>query len=499
MKNKILYLFIFLGYFNSLSSQTLELPISNASTQLFSNSIFCFGIKNNVSTSPMNNGSKLCIYKLNMKLQLMDSLLINVQKDDYLQLYSDTLHNYLNIYLQKKNKNTLAIFRINSKLKIEVVIDNVDIAHLNTISDFETEVLRYQNQVYTIKYVSDTAGKQFYVNKYNLKNMYNNFEYEKIWQFPFERKNINTAHLIFANKLNLFLYVNVLGGTKSGQWILKLNAVTGKLSKATKLNDKNETNFYQFGNYSFDTLSQTFHLAGQKFTETQFNQTKNSLSITNQAFACVYYSQIDSTGEQILKQDFKIPIIEQKIANKKPSSNYVFRINKLEIDKEGFVNLETDIFKSINSNLCFNYCNTINYKLINTDGQFALEKNTMQINLLIETYLTTQDNLDMNGKLCADSLNCFETIYYKNIIFPKKLNFKIDELNNSVYLLQKTDVKKGIINYSLISPVNKISKLQKIEDILKTENPLLIGVSNNQFIISKQMAIASYQLKIYNW
>ena len=493
MKNKILYLIIFLGYINITSSQTVALSIKNGNTQLFSKSIFCFGIKSNT------NKTTLCIYKLNTKLQLIDSLIVNIQKDDYLQLYSDTLHNYLNIYLQKRNKNALAIFRLNSKPKIEVVIDNVDIARLNTISDFESEVLRYQNQVYTIKYVADTSGKQFYVNKYNLKNMYNNFEYEKIWQFPFERKNINTAHLIFSNKVNLFLYVNVLGGTKNGQWILKLNANTGKLNKATKLNDKTETNFYQFGNYAFDTISQTLHLIGQKFTEIQFNQTKNNLNITNQPFAQVYYSQIDSSGKQILKQDFKIPIIEPKTANKKPIANYIFKINKLEIDKEGDINFETDIFKSTNLTLCFNYCNTKNYKLITSDGQLVLDKNTLQANPLIETYLATTDNLDMNGKLCVDSLNYFETIYYKSILFPTKLNFKTDEVKNPAYLLQKTDTKKGIVNYSLISPVNKIYKLQKIEDILKTENPLYIGISNSQFIISRQLDLDNYQLKIYNW
>jgi len=476
-----------------MSSQTIELPISNSNTQLFSKSVFCFGIKTNL------NNCKLCIYKFDTKLHLIDSVILNVQKDNYLQLYSDTLHNYLNIYLQKKNSNTVAIFRLNVKLKIEVVIDNVDIARLNTISDFESEVLRNKNEVYTIKYTTDTAGKQFYVNKYNLKNMYNNFEYEKIWQFPFERKNINTAHLIFASKQSVYLFVNVLGGTKCGQWILKLNSVNGKLNKATKLNDISDNNFYHFGNYSFDTLSQTLHLMGQKFTETQFSQSKNILNITNASFATLYYSQIDSVGEQILKQDFKIPIIEPKTANKKLIVNYIFRINKLEFDNETNLNIEAEIYKSPNSNLCFTYANTYKYKLTSINKQYVIEKNSAQSNPLIETYLLSNDNLDMNGKLCVDSLNYFETLYYKTIIFPTKLNFKNDETKNPIYFLQKIDIKKALINYSLITPINKIYKVQIIQEIPKSENPIFISISNSQFILSRQISENNYQLKVYNW
>jgi hypothetical protein len=496
LNSKILYTFIFFAVLNSILSQTINLPISNANTQLFSKSIFCFGLKNN------DKKTALCIYKLDTKLKLNDSLIMELPKssiENYLQLYSDTLHNYLNIYLQKKDKKSVTIYRFDKKFTLLATIENVDVARLNSISDFESEVLRFENVVYTIKYSTDTSGKQFYVNKYKLKSEIKNFEYQNDWQFPFERNNINSAHLIFANKSSVFLYVNVLGGAKTGQWILKLNAQTGKLNKATKLNDKGETNFYHFGNYLFDTTLQTLNLVGQKFTDTQFNQTKNKINITNATFASAYYIQIDSAGEQILKQEFKLPIAEPKTANKKPIANYVFKVNKLSLENEGFVIFETDIFKSTNANLCYTYCNTINFKLINTNGQFVLEKNAIQTNPLIENYLTSKDNLDMNGKLCADSIGNFETVYYKSLTFPSKVNFKLDEAKNPIYVVQKKDSKKGITDYSLIAPINKIYKLQKVEDINKTENPLILSLSNTQYEIVRQLTSDTYQLKIYTW
>lgn len=478
------------------AAQTLNLPLYKANSQLFSSSVYCFGIRAEVKKNT------LCIYKIDSKLKLSDSLIIDLPKssiEDYLQIYSDTLHNYLNVYLQKKDKKSVTIYRVDKKFKLIATIENADIARLNSISDFESEVLRFENVVYTIKYVSDTSGKQFYVNKYKLKSELKAFEYQNEWQFPFERKYINSAHLMFANKAMVFLYVNVLGGTKTGQWLLKVNAQTGKLNKATKLNDKGETNFYHYGNYLFDTTSQTLHLMGQRFTEAQFSQTKNTINITNAAFASAYYIQIDSAGEQILKQVFKLPIIEPKTANKKPIANYVFRVNKFSIDSENNISFEPDIFKSTNANLCYTYCNTNVFKLSNTNGQYVLEKNSIQTNPLVETYLSSKDNLDMNGKLCADSLITFERIYYKPQIFPSKVNFKWDENKNPIYLVQKTDSKKGIVDYSLIAPVNKIYKTQKVEEINKTENPLIVGFSNTQYVIARQLSESSYQLKLYFW
>lgn len=479
-----------------LAAQRLDLSLNKANSQMFSASIYCFGLRTEVKKNT------LCIYKIDSKLKLSDSLIIDLPKsstDDYLQLYSDTLHNYLNIYLQKKDKKTVAIYRFDKKFKLIATIENADVARLNSISNFESEVLHYENVVYTVKQTADTAGKQFYVNKYKLKSELKAFEYQNEWQFPFERKHINSAHLMFANKASVFLYVNVLGGNKTGQWLLKLNAQTGKLNKATKLNDKGETNFYQYGNFVFDTTSQTLHLIGQRFSEAQFNQTKNTINITNATFASAYYLQIDSAGEQVLKQDFKLSIVEPKTANKKPIANYVFRVNKFNIDNENNVSFETDIFKSANANLCYTYCNTNLFKLTNTNGQYVLEKNSIQTNPLVDTYLSSKDNLDMNGKLCADSLITFETLYYKSQIFPSKVNFKWDETKNPIYIVQKTDSKKGIQDYSLIAPVNKIYKLQKIENINKAENPLIVNLSNTQYVIVRQLTVDVYQLKTYTW
>lgn len=418
--------------------------------------------------------------------------------DDFLQVYSDTLHNFLNVYVQRKNKKLITIFRFNKLFESFTSIENVDVARLNSISSFENELYYFKNSVYTIKHQTDTSGRQFYLNKFSLRSELKNFEYEFKWQFPFERKNINSAHIFYADTNTVFLYVNVSDGLKSGQWILKINAKNGKLIRGTKLNDKGETTSYQYGAFLLDTSKKTLSVIGQRLTQTQFDQKANKLAISNAAFVSVYLIEIDSAGDVLSKQDFKLPINEPKTASKKAISNYILRITSLKKDKDGAYSFEGDCFKNTDNTLCYLYANTSVYNLIPNEETLTLEKSSLGSNLMIEKYYFNTDKLDMNGKLCIDSLSQFETLFYKSINFPVKKQFKMLD-GNPNWVLTRSDFKKNTINYTVLSPVNKIYQLTKVDDILKSKDPSIITLSETQFILSSQEEDSEFLLKLVAW
>ncbi len=477
-----------------LLAQPKQFNLISGNCQLFNGNVYAFGI------SGQKQNSSCVIYKLNQQLKVQDSLIVNLGKtpaDNYLQVFSDTLHNYLNVYIQRKDKKLITILRLNKLFELTATIEDVDVARLNSISNFENELFYYKNDVYTVKSQTDTGGKQFYLNKYTLKSELKNFEYEPKWQFPFERKNINSAHIFYADKKQVMLYVNVSGGLKFGQWILKVNSVTGKLIRGTKLNDKGESTSYQYGTFLMDTTSKTLSVIGQRFTEAQFDQRTNKLAISNALFASIYLMDIDSAGEVILKQDFKIPINEPKTTSKKTISNYLLRLNNLNKNREGF-SFNGDIYKNTNTTLCYLYANTVSYKLITEDETLVLEKNSVGTNPAIEKYYFNTDKMDMNGKLCVDSLVQFETIFYKGLNFPIKKYFKTVD-NSPVWLLTRSDIKKNSINYTVLSPVNKIYQLTVVDDILKSKDPSIIILSPTQFILSSQEEYGKFQLKLVAW
>lgn len=489
LKYTILFCFLLSTYFG----QTQQFNFYNGNSQLFNKQLYSFGIQ-------AQKQNALClIYKLDLNSKTRDSLKIDlgkIQPEDFLQLYSDTLHDFLNIYVQQKK--LITILRFNKAFEQVATIENVDIARLNSISNFENELFYYKKDVYTIKNQTDTSGKQFYLNKYSLKSDLKNFEYEFKWQFPFDRKNINSAHIFYADSNSVFLYVNVIGGIKFGQWVLKINAKNGKLIRGTKLNDKGETATYQYGNYYLDSIKKTLSVMGQHFTQAQFDQKANKLAISNAPLVSVYLIEIDSAGEVLLKQNFKLPVNEPKTTSKKIISNYIFRITSINKTKEGSITFETDIFKNTDNTLCYLYANTARFTLILEDETLTLEKSIFGTNLMIEKYYFNNDKMDMNGKICIDSLSQFETLFYKNLNFPIKKQFKIVD-DNSIWLLSRSDVKKNSINYTTLNPVNKIYQLNKVDDVVKSKDPLLIRLSSSQFIIATQEDLGKYQIKLFEW
>ncbi len=497
----ILTVFILNLLFLSVSSQTLELPIIKANTQMFNGNVYVFGI------CDQNKKSKLSVYKIDFKLNITDSLIIDLGKntsEDYLQITSDTLHGFLNIYIQKKEKKLVNIYRFNKLFERIALIEDIDIARLNSISAFENEIFYYKSDVYTIKSVNDTSGKQFYLNKYSLKSELKNFEYDNKWQFPFERKNINSAHITFADNRYIFIYVNIINGNKRGQWLLKINALTGLLLRGIKINEKGDNSFYSFGQLTIDSLSKNVFLQGQKYSEADFDQKQNKNNLSNKLNLNIFIVEIDSIGDLLLKNEFKIAIAEAKgVVNKTPV-NYIIRTNKILKSKEGDFLIETDIYKGSNNEFCYNYCNSIALKLSRKEDNYILEKNasspiTIGTNQLIEKYYLNNDKTDMTGKICVDSLGDFEKLFYYVPTFNVKIAHKFDDNNNPFWLLKKADTKKNIQNYSVLSPVKKIYQLTLLQEINKSESPVLIYLSKNQFIISKQSFPDKFQLQLYNW
>ncbi len=495
MKNKLIYLLILFFVFQ-VKGQLKQFDLNKGNCQLFGGNLYSYGL------SSKKKNAVFYIYKQDLKLNILDSLIVETGKGipkNYLQIYSDTLHDYLNIYLQKKETKAETILRFNKKFELIATLENIDIARLNNTAMFSSEVLYFKNSVYSIKIEKDTSGKQFYLNKYTLKSETSNFEYEFKWQFPFERKNIHSAHIFYANKLYVFLFAIVEIGPKTGQWVLKIESETGKLLKATKLNTKGESNTYLFGSFFADKNYKSINLIGQKFSEAELKSRPNQLVISSSGQLTIYSLEIDSLGEIVNKLDFKIPINDIKTGAKKVTYSYMLRFSNLNKRADGGLSFTGDIFKISNPGTCYLYSNTSVFNLVPTEDKLVLEKNSVSSNLQVEDYYITPDKLDLNGKLCQDTLDQVERTLYKPLTFPIKQEFKYDIDKNPMWILGKHTTKKNSVNYSFLRPVKKVYQLTTIEDIVESNNPAFISLSESSFLISSQIDEGKYQLKLYTW
>ena len=496
MKSKLKYLLVLYLFVCTLNAQVKQLNLKHGGSQLFNGNLYVFGF------SGAEQKASLYLYKLNFQLHILDSVVVDLSKTksgNYLAIHADTLHDYLNVYLQKKESKAVTILRFTKKPELVTTIEDVDVARLNNTSVFSADCIYYKNSVYSVKTNSYTSGKQFYINKYILKSETDNFDYVFQWQFPFERKNVQSAHLFLATSRHIFVHAVVNGGLKSGQWILKLDAETGRLIKGIKLNEKGENANYTFGQSLLDKNTSTLYVVGQKFSEAQFSSAQNKLSITNNPQSTIYFVEIDSLNEIINRQEFKIPINDLKTGAKKVPTAYLLKMVHLSKDVLGKFSLETDIYKNTSPSPCYSYVNSTRFNLLPADDKLILEKNVISPNLMIEQYFTTTDKLDMNGKLCIDSLTPPGTFFYKTLTLPVKQAFKFDAENNPVWVLGKHTTKKNSVNYTTLGPLKKMYHLTTLEDVSEELNPSFNRLNETFVLLSWQIEEGKYQLKLYNW
>ena len=141
MKAKLKYTTLFCFLITTVFSQTLNISLTKGNSQLFNNYLYTFGI------SIQKQNAACVIYKLDLKLKIIDSSIIDLGKsplDNFLQTNSDTLHGFLNIYVQRKDKKQVTVIRFNKLFERIAIIENVDIARLNSISNFETELFYHK-------------------------------------------------------------------------------------------------------------------------------------------------------------------------------------------------------------------------------------------------------------------------------------------------------------------------------------------------------------------
>jgi hypothetical protein len=460
----------------------LTLPLAQGGAIKFRGDIYCFGFASN------RYETTFCIYKLNDHLQTIDSVLKKCagKRDEYLKISSDTLHGYMNFYLQPENKKTVNIIRTRN-LQTLLQIPRVEVARLNSSAMFSGEAFYSSNLVYHVYSINDTSGKQFYLNRYELKSAEENFDYQLKWQFPFERKNIGSAHVFYAHNKFVLLFVTVDNGKNKGEWMLKIHALTGKLIKATKIHSGTDNSRCFFGGFLFDNNERGVLIVGQKIPA------RNKVTAASNEVV-LYSIEIDSTGEKKELQEFRVPVAGQKQASKK-DKEILLRIDKITKNKTDLL-IETDVLKAEPRN-CFRYCNTMIFQLSKTEEGYQMRKAIAEASQLVEDYYNKYDKLDMNGKICSNNTTDAAYFLHTPVPLPVKLLFRQDENQNPYWVVTKSDVHKSTINYSMIAPENKIYKVRKVEELPKSSDPQFNAIGNNAFVISCQQDTATLVLKLY--
>ncbi len=485
---------IILFVLNSAKSygQSISKPLINPNSIYYKQHLYVFGYQQ----KPKQLQFKC--YRFSNNLQLKDSNEVdlgNYTPEQFLELTTDTLHNFLNFYFQLANqKNVVSLFRLNDTLGKICYTENYDANHINSLIAFDDEKFISNNDLYLVRTNIGTNGKQFYISKYQLKSITEPFEYDFKWQFALDRQFIHRTSVIYSDTNFVLIYVNVSDGLKKGQWILKLSSKTGELIRGTKLNTKGDTRHFLMSNYRYDLKQKTIDIIGSIYQNETIDFKKGISDFKNSAKTHqLFLIQIDSLGDVIARTEKSLPLPLQ--SNKlNPSSNYHLKIREFTKTKDNNYNLWADLYES-NSPLNLTYVSSWHLDLIATDIHFDITPSKFINGTSVIPNFISYDKGDAYGKYYLDVPSDYDKFKYKNPKNSVVIKTGLDDVNNTFFVYKKTDItnstkqfyyvymgKKGLEN-KVILKSNKGQQVNLYFTSNKSYISFLSNSDNTQFEI----------------
>lgn len=478
-------------------SQEYQRALINPQSFSFRNSVYVHGFKKN------GNELRFQLYSFSRQLTKADSTEVSIGKENpenYLSIHSDTLHGYLNFYLQKvNNKNQVTLIRLNDSLKLIVKEENLEISKINSLTAFENEHYTFKNSTYTIRSTEDSLGRQYFLTKYSVINAATYFQYKENWQFPLEKRNINSVKIIYAGTSYVFLYVNIISGDKKGQWVLKINASGGNLIKAMKVNPKSDTRSFVFGKCLYDPITKELFIAGNIYSEQQidFEQKKNAFEGLNKLNS-YFFTRIDSTFENIYRNEKTLPYVFA-VAQKNAKESFFYHSKIKEIYKTGSSDYRAyfSLYKSTADNLVFSYETGYfaDFSLFDNDVEFYQDK----IQVFSHLFTGVSDKNEFTGQFKIENVLKLDELITKQPVSDIEKIIGRDEMKNPKWIIlqQEASGKKvfNTIRIGLKGPEKKI-----ILESSRQNHPEIFKINNDKLILfNSEIENGFFRIKVASW
>lgn len=440
--------FILLFSFHICYSQNIIRQLIKAQSLQFKNAVYVYGFSENKNTLDLK------IYKSDFTINFTDSVIVSIGKDkahDFLDISYDTLHGFINFYLQKSNhKNSGTLIRISESLKLICKKENIESSKINSLTRFENETLNFNQCTYIIKTITDSSGKQFFLSKYEVIDVEKTFEYKQKWQFPFEKRDIHSAHVFYTDSQIVLVYVTVLTGEKKGQWVLKLNADKGNLIKGTRISNKSENKLFLLSSFLYNSKNKELILVGNTYSEQQINLKNNVFSFSGlNKSNTFFFVKTDSLGEIISKQEKTMPasITYTAKPNTKQVFFYHFKITEIKQTPDNTFSASGFIYKSSGQNLILTYETGFDFTFSINENDFTFLPQKIYCNTCCIPQFTTNDTKNLTGKTTLNSISDFASFLIKPLLFPVQLIKDSDNSGFPKWVLCNNDIKSGLLTF----------------------------------------------------
>lgn len=118
--------------------------------------------------------------------------------------------------------------------------------------------------MYVVRPLSKDSAHKFILQKYTLKDSSKVFEYNTGWQLNFAKQAYHRCKIIRVDGEYVYMFTNVLSGSKKGQWIQYIDKNSGEIKFSLQLNKEGENYTYLYAAHYFDEDNKQLHVTGYK-------------------------------------------------------------------------------------------------------------------------------------------------------------------------------------------------------------------------------------------
>jgi hypothetical protein len=422
---------------------------------------------------------------LSLKVQRLSSLLA-VEKEisvelgnktcaDLYTVQADTFHGYLNLMLQEVNNDkTCRILRYNKSLQLIADIQNADITRVNTFTAYDKEVSYYKEELFLVRPFSKDSINHFYLQKHVLKSNTTVFEYTPQWQVNFGNQMYHRCHIIRSDSVFVYLYVDVIKGSKQGQWVLFIDTRNGEIIHAECMNKDNEGYVFLYSGHAYDTKTGSLCIAGYKLKKSQVtpDYTRVDLALGAAKTAPVFLCTFDSSGFVKERMDNFVSV-PPDVVREKEFKQYLFKINKLYYSNNHYSILTELVASPGTGNVFKTY--GFGYTVLehNEKDELQIKSNTFMCTLRDSKnkYAKNMFNVhELDLKKNADELFFKPAVQgpYKGFLWT--ISFAGDKIAGYSAYSNKTETTFGKITFDGKWQLNEVSKTP-LSDLLRTFQP----------------------------
>ncbi len=346
----VILLFVF-G--NKLSAQYSDTALMRPDVIRYAGKLYVFGY------SKIDKELQFQLDRFSPELKKERSTTVSLGKKECKNFYSihvDTLHDYLNFVIQEAdNDKTCRVVRFDKNLKPIADIEKAEIARVNTFTAYEKEFYYYKNELYVVRPLSKDSAHKFILQKYTVKDSSKVFEYAADWQLNFAKQSYHRCKIIRLDDEYVYMFTNVLSGSKKGQWIQYIDKETSEITFAIQLNKEGENFTYLYAAHYFDVDNKQLHLAGYKFPSKSVAEDYSKVDFPSGKVkpVPVFISTIDSAGELVSHNENCI-LPPTDVEREKEYKQYIFKINKFTFQNSNYY-LLCDVIGSSNGTLYKTY------------------------------------------------------------------------------------------------------------------------------------------------